>query len=332
MKVLVTGAAGFIGYHLTKRLLENNIIVDGLDNLNSYYDVSLKLERKRLLENQANAENFKFYKLDISCPKSINNLIDKNNYDVIINLAAQAGVRHSLEFPEAYIASNLYGFINLLEACKSKKIKHFIFASSSSVYGANQKQPFSVHDRTDEPISLYAATKKSNEVLAHSYSHLYNLPVTGLRFFTVYGPYGRPDMAYYQFTKKILKGEKINVFNNGDLIRDFTHIEDIVDGLVSLLDKPPGSNQKKGLKKNHFRMYNLGNNSPVALDFFIKTIESACGKKAMKNMMEMQPGDVPLTYADIDESMKDFGFKPKKNLKEGINEFVQWYKGWEGIE
>lgn len=329
-KILITGSAGFIGYHLTKQLIRDGYNVFGVDNINDYYDQSLKYERlsdiDTLLKVQNIKSSYKFYDLDISDSSSLEKIFNDNNFDLVINLAAQAGVRYSIDNPKAYIDSNLVGFSNILECCRHNKIKHLIYASSSSVYGMNIKQPFSTSDNTDFPISLYAATKKSNELLAHSYSHLFNLPTTGLRFFTVYGPYGRPDMAYYSFTKAILEGKPINVFNNGDMQRDFTYIDDIVFGIKSLINKIP--NQQKNAissSKAPYKIYNIGNNNPVTLRRFISAIEQATGKKAVENLLPMQPGDVPITYADISELEKETGFKPSTSIEDGITKFVEWY-------
>lgn len=333
-KVLVTGSAGFIGFHLTKALLHLGFDVVGLDNLNAYYDPKLKKSRldniNEYIREHDFAERYKFVKLDISDIKMLAALFSNNNFDIVINLAAQAGVRYSLENPEAYISSNLIGFANILECCRKVSIEHLMFASSSSVYGMNIKQPFSVTDNTDYPISLYAATKKSNELLAHSYSHLFGIPCTGLRFFTVYGPYGRPDMAYYSFTKAINEGHSIDVFNNGKMERDFTYIDDIIDGICKLLDHPPAiSPNLVSSAEAAFQVFNIGNNSPVSLRRFIQAIEAALGKTAVENLMPMQPGDVPITYADIGPLKDKFGFNPSTSIEDGINNFVTWYKSSE---
>ena len=326
MKTLVTGAAGFIGFHLTLALLNRGEEVVGIDNLNDYYDPGLKKLRLDEIDKHPNNHNFKFIKADISDKAVMKQLFSDQSFDLVVNLAAQAGVRHSIENPHAYVNSNLVGFINILEGCRHSKIKHLVYASSSSVYGMNVKQPFSTKDRADYPISLYAATKKSNELMAHTYSHLYNIPATGLRFFTVYGPYGRPDMAYYKFTKAILNGEPIDVYNNGDMKRDFTYIDDIVEGVVRVLDKIPASYENKhGQVKPAHRIYNIGNNNPIALRDFITAIEDACGKTAVQNYLSMQPGDVKITFADIDDLMADVGFKPATSIDLGIKEFVKWY-------
>lgn len=327
MKVLVTGAAGFIGFHLTLALLNRDDEVVGIDNLNDYYDPALKQLRLDEIAKHSKVSNFDFIKADISDRAFTKKLFADHSFDVVVNLAAQAGVRYSLENPHAYVESNLVGFVNILEGCRHSEVKHLVYASSSSVYGMNVKQPFSTNDRVDYPISLYAATKKSNELMAHTYSHLYDIPTTGLRFFTVYGPYGRPDMAYYKFTKSVLNGEPIDVFNNGVMKRDFTYIDDIVEGVVRVIDKVPTPQENKySTAKPPYRLYNIGNNNPVTLRDFITAIESACGVKAKETLLPMQPGDVPKTFADIDELEKEIGFKPNKKLKEGINEFVKWYK------
>ena len=333
-KILVTGSAGFIGFHLTKALLKLGFDIVGLDNLNSYYDPKLKKSRLDNINEYTQEHDlvgrYKFVKLDISDIKALTALFSNNNFDIVINLAAQAGVRYSLENPEAYISSNLIGFANILECCRGVGIKHLMFASSSSVYGMNIKQPFSVTDNTDYPISLYAATKKSNELLAHSYSHLYGIPCTGLRFFTVYGSYGRPDMAYYSFTKAINEGQSIDVFNNGKMERDFTYIDDIIDGICKLLDHPPAiSPNPASSAEAAFQIFNIGNNSPVSLTRFIQAIEAALGKTSVKNLMPMQPGDVPITYADIGPLKDKFGFNPSTSIEDGINNFVEWYKSSE---
>ena len=327
MKVLVTGAAGFIGFHLTLALLNRDDEVVGIDNLNDYYDPALKQLRLDEITRHSKCSNFEFIKADISDRVFMEQLFADNSFDVVVNLAAQAGVRYSLENPHAYVESNLVGFVNILEGCRHSKVKHLVYASSSSVYGMNVKQPFSTDDRVDYPISLYAATKKSNELMAHTYSHLYNIPTTGLRFFTVYGPYGRPDMAYYKFTKAILNGEPIDVYNNGVMKRDFTYIDDIIEGVVRVMDKTPTPNENKySTAKPPYRIYNIGNNNPVTLRDFITAIEEACGMKANKNLLPMQPGDVPITYADIDDLSEQFNFKPSTSTTDGINYFVDWYE------
>ena len=334
MRILVTGAAGFIGFHLIKTLLQTklpneNYFIVGVDNINDYYDVDLKKERLRILAEISDPESFAFMKLDLADREIISELFSTYQFDIVINLGAQAGVRYSIENPNAYIDSNVVGFVNILEGCRHHDIKHLIYASSSSVYGMNIKQPFTTSDCVDFPISLYAATKKSNELMAHSYSHLYNIPTTGLRFFTVYGPYGRPDMAYFSFTKKILSGEPIDVFNNGDMQRDFTYIDDIIKGIIRVMDKVPSPQQSKMTTATApYKIYNIGNNQPVTLRRFIAAIENACGKKAQENLLPMQAGDVPITYADIDELVEDVGFKPETSIEEGIEKFVDWYKAY----
>lgn len=337
MKVLITGAAGFIGFHLIKVLLKNESLdedyfVVGIDNLNDYYDVGLKQERLQILSELPAAKAFNFIELDLADRNAMSALFSKYSFDIVINLGAQAGVRYSIENPHAYIDSNVVGFMNILEGCRHTKVKHLIYASSSSVYGMNVQQPFSTKDNVDFPISLYAATKKSNELMAHSYSHLYNIPTTGLRFFTVYGPYGRPDMAYFSFTKKILAGEPINVFNNGIMQRDFTYIDDITQGVMRIIEKPPSPQTSPITTANApYKLYNIGNNQPITLRRFITAIESACGKKAKENLLPMQAGDVPITYADIDELVEDIGFRPKTNIEEGIEKFVNWYRAYYSV-
>ena len=330
-KILVTGSAGFIGFHLVKKLLDNEHDVIGIDNLNNYYDVKLKklrLEKiQKFTEESRLNVKYKFFKIDLANKSSLKKLFKENSFDYVINLAAQAGVRYSLDNPDAYVNSNLIGFVNLLECCREKSIKHFLFASSSSVYGMNIKQPFSTSDNTDFPISLYAATKKSNELIAHSYSHLFNIPSTGLRFFTVYGPYGRPDMAYFKFTKLIEDNKKIDIYNNGQMKRDFTYIDDIIEGIFKVIKSPPKPMISDITNAQApFRLLNIGNNNPVTLDRFIKAIEKALSKKAKKNMLPMQDGDVPITFADISDLSEQFGFKPSTSIEVGIDEFVKWYK------
>ena len=334
-KILVTGAAGFIGFHLSQKLLAREDEVIGLDNLNNYYEVSLKEARLNLLKKE---ENFSFYKIDLAHQENIEKLFQDHQFDIVVNLAAQAGVRYSLENPHIYINSNMVGFTNILEGCRYGQVKHLVFASSSSVYGANTKIPFSVHDNVDHPISLYAATKKSNELMAHTYSHLYNLPTTGLRFFTVYGPWGRPDMALFSFTKAILEGKPINVFNYGKMKRDFTYIDDIIEGVIRVIDKIPqpnqnwsGNNPDPSSSKAPYKIYNIGNNKPVELLYFIEVIESCLNKKAQKNMLPIQPGDVPITYANVDDLMNDVGFKPNTSIEVGIKNFVNWYRDYYNI-
>lgn len=328
--VLVTGAAGFIGYHLSRRLLENGCHVTGLDNLNPYYDVRLKNDR---LERLTTFESFSFFKMDISDKKALENIFENSQFDVVVNLAAQAGVRYSLQNPNAYVDANIVGFVNLLECCRHNHIQHFVFASSSSVYGANTKMPFSVHHNVDHPVSLYAATKKANELMAHTYSHLFGLACTGLRFFTVYGPWGRPDMALFLFTKAILENKVIKVFNHGKMQRDFTYIDDIIEGVLRVMNKLPkpnpawnGDNPDPGTSYAPYKIYNIGNNNPVELMEFIAAIEKQLGCQAKKEFLDLQPGDVPATYADIDDLIKDVGFKPSTSIDAGIERFVTWFK------
>lgn len=334
MKILVTGAAGFIGMYTSKALLAKGYEVVGIDNLNDYYDVQLKQDR---LSQISDSENFTFIKMDMSDRNGMAELFRKEQFNRVINLAAQAGVRYSLKNPDSYVDSNLVGFANILEGCRHNNVEHLVYASSSSVYGANTHMPFSVHDNVDHPVSLYAASKKANELMAHTYSHLYNLPTTGLRFFTVYGPWGRPDMSPSLFTGAILRGEPINVFNEGKMQRDFTFIDDIVEGVVRVLDKIPEKNNE--FDTDHpdpassyapYKIFNIGNNEPVQLMDFIQTIESAVGREAEKNYMGMQNGDVVATYANIDALTEAVGFKPSTPLKEGITKFVEWYKTYHG--
>ena len=331
-RVLITGAAGFIGFHLSMRLLKDGCHVAGIDNLNSYYDVKLKEAR---LEKLTSFENFSFYKMDISDKKSLEEIFNSKKYDVVVNLAAQAGVRYSIENPHAYVDSNIVGFVNLLESCRHNDVKHLVFASSSSVYGANTKMPFSVHNNVDHPVSLYAATKKANELMAHAYSHLYGMHCTGLRFFTVYGPWGRPDMALFLFTKAILEEKPIKVFNHGRMQRDFTYIDDITEGVVRIMGRLPepdptwnGDNPDPGTSYARYKIYNIGNNNPVELMEFIGVIEKVLGKKAKKEFLDLQPGDVPATYADIDDLIKDVGFKPETTIETGIKQFILWYNDY----
>lgn len=329
-KYLVTGAAGFIGFHLCKRLLDDGGEVIGIDNLNNYYDLNLKIDRLKQIEGY---KTFNFHKTDLADREAISKVFNENGFDVVVNLAAQAGVRYSLENPYAYVDSNLVGFVNILEGCRHSKVKHLVFASSSSVYGANTKMPFSVHHNVDHPVSLYAATKKANELMAHTYASLYNLPCTGLRFFTVYGPWGRPDMALFLFTKAILEGKPIDVFNYGKMQRDFTYIDDIIEGVVRIIDRiplpdPDWSGDKPDTATSYapYKLYNIGNNHPVELMKFIEVLENCLGRKAEKNLLPIQAGDVPATYADVDDLMKDVGFKPATSIEDGIKEFVKWYK------
>ena len=326
MKVLITGAAGFIGFHLAQSLLDRGDEVVGLDNLNDYYDPQLKLARLNVLERHAHADSFTFFKDDISDLGSMMKLFEEQCFEIVVNLAAQAGVRYSLENPKAYLDSNLIGFVNILECCRHHKIDHLLFASSSSVYGLNQKRPFAVTDNTDYPVSLYAATKKSNEVIAHSYSHLFGTPCTGLRFFTVYGPYGRPDMAYFGFTESILRQEPINIFNNGKQERDFTYIDDVIEGVLGLLNSPPAPQTSSVTSSRApFEIFNIGNSDPVSLRRFIQAIESALGKKAIEVLLPAQPGDVTSTYADVESINNKHGYEPTTNIEEGIKLFVDWY-------
>ena len=329
MHILVTGAAGFIGYHLSEKLLARGDTVTGLDNLNDYYEVSLKEARLDRLNTQP---AFTFVRADLQDRPAMEALFTQNSFDAVINLAAQAGVRYSLDNPHAYIDSNIVGFTHILECCRHHKIGHLVYASSSSVYGMNASMPFSVHDNVDHPISLYAATKKANELMAHTYSHLYNLPTTGLRFFTVYGPWSRPDMAPFLFTKAILTGEPIQVFNNGEMQRDFTYIDDIVEGIIRVTDQPASPNldwdatsPDPGTSSAPYRLYNIGNNNPVSLMDFIGAIETALGKTAEKEFLPMQPGDVAATYADIDALVDAIDYHPQMPLQDGINNFTAWY-------
>lgn len=329
MKILVTGSAGFIGFHVSKRLLKEGNEVVGLDNINDYYSVQLKEDRlKQLLDHS----NFTFYKNDLEDLASMQDIFMKEKFDVVINLAAQAGVRYSLENPHAYINSNIVGFTNILECSRHHNIQHLIYASSSSVYGANESLPFSIHDNIDHPMSLYAATKKSNELMAHTYSQLFNLPTTGLRFFTVYGPWGRPDMALFLFTKAILEGKEIDVFNNGDMLRDFTFVDDIVESIFRLTQRPAKSNPEwsglnpdPGTSYAPYRVYNIGNNSPVKLLDFIEAIEKKLGIAAKKNFLPLQAGDVPQTFANVDDLINDIQFKPETKIQDGIDQFIEWY-------
>ncbi len=331
-KILVTGAAGFIGFHLAQRLLMRGDTVVGLDNLNDYYDVSLKEARLKQLQG---IESFTFLKADLADRPAMARLFAEESFDVVVNLAAQAGVRYSLTNPHAYIDANLVGFMNILEGCRHQQVGHLVYASSSSVYGANTAMPFSVHDNVDHPVSLYAASKKANELMAHTYSHLYRLPTTGLRFFTVYGPWGRPDMALFLFTRAILAGEPIDVFNYGKMRRDFTYIDDIVEGVIRVIDQPAtvnpdwsGNHPDPGTSAAPYRVYNIGNNSPVELMTLIETLETALGKEAEKNLMAIQPGDVPATWADVDALIRDVGFKPATPIATGVQRFVAWYRNY----
>lgn len=324
-KVLITGVAGFIGYHLAKRLIAENIFVIGIDNMNDYYSVELKKDR---LKNIGERDNFLFIEASIENMDVLEDCFKNYRPDIVINLAAQAGVRYSIENPKAYIDSNIIGFFNMLECCRRYPVKHLIFASSSSVYGANKKVPYSTKDKVDTPVSLYAATKKTDELLAYSYSKLYKIKTTGLRFFTVYGPFGRPDMAYFSFTDKIMNDKSIQIFNNGDMYRDFTYIDDIIEGIVRLLDYIPKEDENNAF----YKIYNIGNNNPVKLMDFINILEESLGRSAKKEYLPMQLGDVYQTYADIEELKRDTGFAPKTKLSDGINKFVEWYKKYYGIE
>ena len=334
--VLVTGAAGFIGYHLSARLLQEGYSVTGIDNLNPYYDIGLKKAR---LEKLMPFKSFTFFEMDLSEMESLKSIFKNARFDVVVNLAAQAGVRYSLENPHAYVNSNLVGFVNVLECCRHEAVKHLVFASSSSVYGANTKMPFSVHHNVDHPVSLYGATKKANELIAHSYSHLFGLSCTGLRFFTVYGPWGRPDMALFLFTRAILEEKPIQVFNHGKMQRDFTYIDDIIEGVVRTMGSQPepnptwsGDNPDPGTSYAPYKIYNIGNNNPVELTDFIATIEKALGRKAQKEFLDLQPGDVVATYADIDDLIEDVGFKPNTSIDVGIERFIEWYGAYYGVQ
>ena len=335
MKVLITGTAGFIGSNLAIRLLERGDEVIGIDNLNDYYDVSLKKAR---LDRVKAFPAFTEVRENMEDRDIIEDVFKTHKPDKVVNLAAQAGVRYSLENPHAYVDTNIVGFVNILEGCRHNNVKHLVYASSSSVYGANTNYPFSIHNNVDHPVSLYAASKKSNELMAHTYSHLFNLPTTGLRFFTVYGPWGRPDMALFMFTKKILAGEPIDVFNYGDHKRDFTFIEDIVEGVIRTLDNVAspstdwtGDNPDPGTSKAPWRIYNIGNNNPCTLMRYIEVLEDCLGKKAEKNMLPLQPGDVPYTYANTDDLMNDVGYKPDTSVEEGIAKFVEWYRDYYNV-
>ncbi|WP_279389783.1 NAD-dependent epimerase [Mammaliicoccus sciuri] len=333
MKILITGTAGFIGSHLAKKLIKQGHEVIGIDNINDYYDVTIKEDRLKSI----GTKNFTFYKINLEDDSAMNEIFVKEKPEVVVNLAAQAGVRYSLENPRAYIDSNIVGFTNILECSRHHKVEHLIYASSSSVYGANTSKPFSTSDNIDHPLSLYAATKKSNELMAHTYSHLYNLPTTGLRFFTVYGPWGRPDMALFKFTKAIVNDEEIDVYNHGNMMRDFTYVDDIVEAIGRLVKKPAkpnpewsGANPDPSSSYAPYKIYNIGNNSPVRLMEFVEAIENKLGKKAKKNYMDLQPGDVPETYANVDDLFNNIDFKPETTIQDGVNQFVDWYLGYYG--
>jgi len=337
MKILVTGAAGFIGFHLTQKLLSQGMEVVGIDNINDYYSTNLKYARLQEAGISGEAQNwntkivstknpgYSFVRMNLEDREKLNDLFESEKFGLVCNLAAQAGVRYSIENPHAYISSNIVGFINILEACRHNNIRHLVYASSSSVYGNSAKMPLSTSDFVDNPISLYAATKKSNELMAYTYSHLFGIATTGLRFFTVYGPWGRPDMAYFSFTKAILSGNPIKIFNHGDLYRDFTYIDDIVEGIVKILNQPQAASHTL---QAPYKVYNIGNSSPVKLMDFIETIENALGKKAIREFYDMQPGDVYKTFADVSELENDFGYSPDTPLKKGIGEFVRWYNSF----
>ncbi len=332
-KILVTGAAGFIGMQTAAKLLDRGDVVVGIDNLNDYYSPQLKLDRLKQLDGRP---GFTFEKLALEDRSGIESLFRNHSFDRVIHLAAQAGVRYSLTNPHAYVDANLVGFMNILEACRHNKVAHLTYASSSSVYGSNKKIPFSVDDRVDHPVSLYAATKKANELMAHTYSHLYELPTTGLRFFTVYGPWGRPDMAMWLFTQAILAGKPIDVFNHGRMKRDFTYVDDIVEGVIRTNDHIPTAQAAVSDDSNEttdapYRVYNIGNNQPVELMYLIETIEKTLGKPAVKNMLPMQPGDVPATYANIDALQRDVGFRPATPIETGVAKFVEWYRRYHGV-
>jgi len=334
-KILITGSSGFIGFYLSTLLVEKGYQVIGLDNMNHYYDIKLKEDRLTILNQY---DNFTFHKVDLKDKQPVDNLFETYKPDYVINLAAQAGVRYSIENPYAYVDSNLIGFMNILEACRNYPIKHLLYASSSSVYGGNKVVPFSTNHNVDHPVSLYAATKKSNELMAHTYSHLYGIPTTGLRFFTAYGPWGRPDMAYFSFTKDIIEGNPIKVFNYGKMERDFTYINDIVKGIYKLIPLVPKANKEWDETKDDlsssfapYKIYNIGNNQPIQLEKFISVLEEKLGKKAKKNYMEMQPGDVVRTYADISDLEKDIDFKPSTSIEDGLGKFVDWYKKYYNI-
>ncbi len=334
MKILITGVAGFIGFHLARRFLQTDAQVFGLDNLNDYYSVQLKKDRLQILEK---TENFHFEHIDLADHTALSNYFAAHGFTHVVNLAAQAGVRYSLINPKSYVDSNIVGFANLLECCRHHGATHLVYASSSSVYGLNTNMPFSVHDNVDHPISLYAASKKSNELMAHTYSYLYQLPTTGLRFFTVYGPWGRPDMALFLFTQAICQGKPIKIFNHGKMRRDFTYIDDIIEGVVRVVHRIPepnplwdGNAPDPGSSPAPYKIYNIGNNNTVELEEFITVLENALGKKALRNYMDLQPGDVPATYANVDDLVRDVGFKPSTNIETGIKRFIAWYSEYYG--
>ena len=322
-KILVTGGAGFIGFHLSRALLEEGFSVTAIDNLNDYYEVSLKEARLAILREYP---EFSFERINLADMEGVKAVFERERPGIVVNLAAQAGVRYSIDHPEAYVESNLIGFFNILECCRRYPVSHLLFASSSSVYGANKKVPYSTQDKTDQPVSLYAATKKSNELLAYSYCKLYGIPATGLRFFTVYGPYGRPDMAYFSFTRKILNGQTIQIFNHGDMYRDFTYVDDIVKGIRAMLFAAPGEDEN-GVQ---YKVYNIGNHPPEKLLDFVAILEECLGKKAQTELLPMQPGDVYQTYADVEDLTRDFGFAPDTGLRHGLEQFVEWYKTYYG--
>lgn len=324
-RYMITGGAGFIGFHLSMYLLDRGASVLGFDNMNDYYDVELKEARLHEMEGKA---GYQFEKADLSDKEAVFSLFESYKPDIVINLGAQAGVRYSIENPDTYMQSNIMGFFHILEACRNYPVEHLVFASSSSVYGSNKKIPFSTEDMVDSPVSLYAATKKSNELMAHAYSRLYDIPVTGLRFFTVYGPFGRPDMAYYKFALKIMNGEKIQIYNNGDMYRDFTYVDDVVRGVANILCNPPAPNEN-GVK---YKIYNIGNHEPVKLMDFIRELEKQLGKEAEKEYLPMQPGDVYRTYADVSNLMEDFDFKPDTSIEAGLEKFVEWFKRYYQIK
>jgi UDP-glucuronate 4-epimerase len=350
MKILVTGTAGFIGFHLIRQLLERGDEVVGLDNINDYYDVNLKyarlaehgIDKSQITGNEPVQSHkypgYRFVQMSLEDRSAISKLFEDEKFDKVCNLAAQAGVRYSITNPHAYIEANINGFINILEACRHNKVKHLVYASSSSVYGLNESMPFSTAHNVDHPVSLYAASKKSNELMAHTYSHLYRMPTTGLRFFTVYGPWGRPDMALFIFTKAILEGKPIDVFNQGNMKRDFTYIDDIVEGVRRVIDNPPSGNSGWNPEKPDpasspapYKIYNIGNNSPVKLLDFIEAIEKASGKKAIRNMMPIQDGDVPATWADVDDLVSNLGYKPGTDINKGVGNFVKWYREYYSV-